>query len=126
MGYYEMGVDDTDVRDSGELEEAADTVLMLYRYFVEDEPAPRRIQRKRTKGWKMPPGAVYVGRPTKWGNPWLVTATMSANEAVELYKMDLKREPAEFFEPLRNKDLACWCPLDKPCHADVLLELANK
>ena len=33
---------------------------------------PRRIQRKRTKGWRMPEGAVYVGRPTKWGNPYPV------------------------------------------------------
>lgn len=40
-----------------------------------DTPAlcgPRRIQRKRTKGWKMPENTVYVGRPTKWGNPWRV------------------------------------------------------
>jgi hypothetical protein len=34
--------------------------------------------------------------------------------------------PYEFFEPLRGRDLACWCPLDQPCHADVLLELANR
>ncbi|MGV7636606.1 DUF4326 domain-containing protein, partial [Mycobacterium kansasii] len=34
--------------------------------------APKRIQRKRTKGWRMPEGAVYVGRPTKWGNPFIV------------------------------------------------------
>ncbi len=31
---------------------------------------PKRIQRKRSKGWRMPPNTVYVGRPTKWGNPW--------------------------------------------------------
>lgn len=31
---------------------------------------PQRIQRKRVKGWRMPEGAVYVGRPTEWGNPW--------------------------------------------------------
>lgn len=35
-----------------------------------DPHAPTRIQRKRTKGWKMPEGAIYVGRPTQWGNPW--------------------------------------------------------
>lgn len=33
---------------------------------------PQRIQRKRTKGWRMPEGAVYVGRPSRWGNPWSV------------------------------------------------------
>lgn len=32
--------------------------------------APRRIQRLRAKGWRMPPSAVYVGRPTRWGNPF--------------------------------------------------------
>ena len=37
---------------------------------IETMAQPKRIQRKRTKGWRMPPGAVYVGRPTKWGNPW--------------------------------------------------------
>jgi hypothetical protein len=34
--------------------------------------SPERIQRRRAKGWRMPDGAVYVGRPTKWGNPWIV------------------------------------------------------
>ena len=35
----------------------------------------KRIQRKRTKGWRMPPGAIYVGRPTKWGNPFYLRGT---------------------------------------------------
>lgn len=86
---------------------------------------PKRIQRKRTKGWRMPEGAVYVGRPTKWGNPWKVSKTMSADEAVELYRLGLYRESPKFFEELRGKDLACWCPIDQPCHADVLLRIAN-
>ena len=98
---------------------------------------PKRIQRKRTKGWRMPEGAVYVGRPTKWGNPWIVDpgrATSpatnqyraTADECVRLYD-DLANASAlgELAEWLRGKDLACWCPLDQPCHADVLLELAN-
>ena len=118
------------------------------------ENAPKRIQRKREKGWRMPEGAVYVGRPTKWGNPWKVgdlTFTvdvgtfvhgqplplhpMSATEACERYRgsvFDLywpdddevsigERAAVE----LRGRDLACWCPLDQPCHADVLLEIAN-
>ncbi len=34
---------------------------------------PKRIQRKRTKGWKMPANAVYVGRPSKWGNPFSIS-----------------------------------------------------
>ena len=81
---------------------------------------PKRIQRQRTKGWTMPAGAVYVGRPTKWGNPF------RGSTAVDSYLVHCapglramaKRE-------LRGKDLACWCSLDKPCHADVLLALAN-
>lgn len=82
---------------------------------------PKRIQRKRTKGWRMPAGTVYVGRPTRYGNPFI------GPEAVTLY-----REYAEAgglrgrcLKELRGKDLACWCPLNQPCHADVLLELAN-
>jgi Domain of unknown function (DUF4326) len=96
--------------------------------------APKRIQRKRTKGWKMPPNTVYVGRPTKWGNPW------RKGDAVDIYRswiaardMDLARSGRRFegfYSPdikaeLAGKNLACWCPLDQPCHADVLLEIAN-
>ena len=97
-----------------------------------------RIQRKRTKGWRMPEGAVYVGRPTWWGNPfaagesvYVVAQSATADTAigtvnpilaVELYR--LYAEELDVSE-LRGRDLACWCPLDQPCHADVLLELAN-
>ncbi len=85
---------------------------------------PQRIQRKRTKGWRMPEGAVYVGRPSKWGNPFAVGDDIAGLDATGFF--------AEFVAPkldlreLRGKDLACWCRLDQPCHADVLLELANK
>lgn len=105
---------------------------------------PRRIQRKRTKGWRMPLGAVYVGRPTVWGNPF------SGSSAVERYRSAMSgccsgvdgdvierwfrdhgwkgRRPVahEVASWLRGHDLACWCALDQPCHADVLLELANQ
>lgn len=119
---------------------------------------PKRIQRKRTKGWKMPAGAVYVGRPTKWGNPFCVEACGTRSKAVRVYRawMDgtftdksivriigggvkMPEQPISIFryliwrgglrrqlEELRGKDLACWCPLDQPCHADVLLEIANR
>jgi hypothetical protein len=84
----------------------------------------KRIQRKRTKGRKMPANTIYVGRPTKWGNPYPVSQ-YGLKRSLELYRAwlegNLLREP-RFLEPLRGKDLACWCPLDKPCHADVLLE----
>lgn len=93
---------------------------------------PKRIQRKRTKGWKMPANAVYVGRPTKWGNPWVVGSGWS-RAGVVAFHADWMRGIRDWptlpdrpdLAPLRGKDLACWFPLDQPCHADVLLELAN-
>lgn len=92
--------------------------------------APRRIQRKRTRGWRMPEGAVYAGRPTKWGNPYKNGGHMFMH-AVELYERWLKRDPRgkeiarAARRELRGRDLACWCALGQPCHADVLLEIAN-
>ncbi len=88
---------------------------------------PVRIQRKRQKGWKMPEGAVYVGRPTKWGNNFTV-AEYGAELAVFNFRQrmrNLQLIAPERFAELRGKDLMCWCPLDQPCHADVLLEIAN-
>ena len=93
---------------------------------------PKRIQRKRTKGWRMPSGVVYVGRPTKWGNPFckLLPGDNTA-QLVRLFRAWLRNGMMsgnllpEAKEQLRGKDLACWCPLDAPCHADVLIEVAN-
>ena len=108
---------------------------------------PKRIQCKRTKGWRMPEGAVYVGRPTLWGNPF-ATADEFREWLEEFRRRDVLNSPSRYsgsvldsravellislpFE-LRGKDLACWCPLDDEhgnrfsCHADVLLELANQ
>src|SRR5688500_7708213 len=85
---------------------------------------PKRIQRKRSKGWRMPEGAVYVGRPTRWGNPFRVGGSTSAAMAVAEFGVYVSLNGFDLTE-LRGKDLACWCPLDQPCHADVLLELAN-
>ncbi|MCC6457843.1 MAG: DUF4326 domain-containing protein [Caldilineaceae bacterium] len=88
----------------------------------------KRIQRKRSKGWKMPPNAVYVGRPTQYGNDFVVDVDGTAAECVAKYREHFIRPTLQvhgpaYFEPLRGKDLACWCPLDQPCHADVLIEL---
>jgi hypothetical protein len=91
---------------------------------------PERIQRRRTKGWRMPEGAVYVGRPTRWGNPYPVWETGGPELAVAYYRAWLGTDGAGLAVragwELRGRDLACWCPLDQPCHADVLLELANR
>jgi len=100
---------------------------------------PKRIQRKRTKGWKMPAGAVYVGRPTKWGNPCHVGMFKgyTHDQAVKDHARWLKRDSSapwyvltppttkEIRAALRGKDLACWCPPGSPCHADTLLKIAN-
>lgn len=109
---------------------------------------PQRIQLSRTKGWRKPPNTVVVSRPSKWGNPFRVAndggwvaygwgrvwcgfdSRAEATEcAIEKYRSVATRwqsfglpNPAE----LTGKNLACWCPLDQPCHADVLLELANR
>jgi hypothetical protein len=109
-------------------------------------PRPQRVQRSRVKGWKTPPNTVYVGRPTKWGNPFRVSTAKcscrsvgecnhhcaaTAEEAVRLYRVWAEgwtndRGLKTKLKELRGKNLSCWCPLDKPCHADVLLELANQ
>jgi hypothetical protein len=93
---------------------------------------PIRVQRKRIKGWKMPEGAVYVGRPTRWGNPFAAGPDMTARTAVDRYRSMwleyIEREPRALIRlrvRLGGKNLACWCALDRPCHADVLLKIAN-
>jgi hypothetical protein len=106
------------------------------------DPRPRRIQRRRTKDWRIPEGAVYVGRPTKWGNPFYLVDVLDAfcgdeqearEDCVRSYRRWLHEDEAyvalastiDARRELRGRDLACWCRLDQPCHADVLLEIAN-
>jgi hypothetical protein len=134
---------------------------------------PERIQRRRTKGWKMPDNAVYVGRGTKWGNPFALGKTLvrypgidgaeweiegrsgktpgerhpykhpdgsvtwhrvefaTREQVVELYALhtgpmgSYELDEDEVRRKLGGKTLVCWCPEGSPCHADVLLELAN-
>ena len=91
---------------------------------------PKRFQQKRVKGWKMPRDGVYVGRPTKWGNPFKIDAKTSREQSIAKFERYIsKMEPQKrktLLTPLRGKDLGCWCPLDVPCHADVLLKWANR
>ena len=114
------------------------------------QQAPQRIQRKRTKGWQMPANTICVTRPGRYGNPYTIKAAREAGykgteaevakhcvdmfrrawiQAIEFGKRD-HHPPMPFGDPiflgpLKGKNLACWCPLDQPCHADVLIELAN-
>ncbi len=95
---------------------------------------PERIQRMRVKGWKMPDNTVSVTRPGRWGNPYKAGDPMEgfphikidALEAVKLFKTRMPDFVKEAIRrELAGKNLACWCPIGSPCHADVLLEIAS-
>lgn len=113
----------------------------------------KRIQMTRQKPWRADhPDAVIVDRRTEWGNPFQIgePGISDAQTAVNLFRGAIlvchhlrTNRPERGLGPilsdelggisaietirreLRGKDLACWCPLDAPCHADVLLEIAN-
>ena len=82
--------------------------------------------RYATRSEQPPPDAVYVGRPSKWGNPFIIGRDGSREEVVGKYQeyivnnTDLLCQLPE----LQGRDLVCWCA-PKPCHADVLMRLAN-
>lgn len=89
---------------------------------------PKRYQRSRQKGAHLPDDVVVVTRPTRWGNPHPLS--LGRPEAVRRYEQDLLAGRLPFTvddvrRDLRGKDLACYCPVDQPCHVDVLLEIAN-
>lgn len=95
---------------------------------------PRRIQRKREKGWRMPANTIYVGRPTIFGNPFEGGTDVVADYAAWLGPYGESLFPSlknkrywllNALPRLQGKNLCCWCRLDQPCHADVLLKLAN-
>ena len=94
---------------------------------------PKRIQLSRKKGWRLPPGAVVVARPTRWGNPFKAAApdAKSRSIVVARYRKWLSSAAGKSIrlaarECLAGRDLACWCPLDGPCHADALIKVANE
>lgn len=84
---------------------------------------PQRIQLKRTKGWRMPENTVKVDRTTKWGNPWTFENSGNVHPVM---RFACETAPLMDLSPLRGKNLACWCKPNAECHADILLELANK
>lgn len=82
-----------------------------------------RVWNKRDPN--IPKNAVYVGRPTKWGNPFVIGQDGNRDEVISKYRSWLWAQgPAYALEELRGKDLVCWCA-PKACHADVLMEAAN-
>lgn len=103
---------------------------------------PVRIQLRRTAGWRMPDNTVKVDRTSRWGNPFEVgkphpyclpeniaagdecAKPLTAADAVACFEALPWTD--EELAPLRGKNLACWCAYSTPCHADVLLRLANR
>lgn len=106
---------------------------------------PQRIQLSRRKGWRMPPHTVKVDRTTKWGNPFIVGEDGTRARCIELFRLligggllcisageaCLSRQRTLLLNipdaraALAFHNLACWCPLSAPCHADVWLEFIN-
>lgn len=70
---------------------------------------------------------VYIGRPTKWGNPYSITKTVNRFQAIQMYKDWIYQNPALMAgakKELKGKNLVCFCaPL--ACHGDILLKIAN-
>lgn len=126
---------------------------------------PKRLQQKRTRGWRMPENGRGIGRPSRWGNFYRVedggfnrgfivaayarfsngerlmyenwtapndgywTKKQAIQKSLALFRQYAEeraaREP-EWLEPLRGKDLYCWCPEGASCHGDILIELSNR
>jgi hypothetical protein len=103
---------------------------------------PERIQLRRIRGWRLPPNTARVDRSTRWGNPCRVGMfkDYTAADAVRDFELWIARDLSvrsfenAFGEPpsieeivahLHGKNLACWCKPGEPCHADVLLRIAN-
>jgi hypothetical protein len=105
---------------------------------------PNRIRLSRAKGWRLPASAVNVARPSRWGNPFVVGTDGTREQCVAMFaqlcrgfinlggrhsvdeQLTFYRRVRRYLADLQGRDLACWCALDgKPCHADVLLHLAN-
>ena len=88
---------------------------------------PKVLNRKDVSN---PPNSVYIGRPSKWANPFIIGKDGTREEVIEKYKnwlLETEWTTGLILDigELRGKDLVCWCsPL--PCHGDILLELANK
>jgi len=113
---------------------------------------PVRLQLSRKKGFDLQAlsratngrDAVHVARPGKWGNPFVIGKDGTRADCVNLFETMLgghiclttvaSVEIQSAFllmaghdvAELRGKNLACWCSARAPCHADLLLEIANR
>ena len=104
---------------------------------------PKRVQRKRTKGYKLPANTICVNRPSVWGNPFIVGQFGTQQECVDAYELllsgkiclsnqvdfETQKKYYEFVRDhkheLKGKNLACFCSEFSPCHADILLKVCN-
>lgn len=108
---------------------------------------PKRIQLRRTKGWRKPEGAVVCTRPGRYGNPYRPEdyaddyPDADPAERLRMCLSDFRGlaegrwarfgdappypSPQEIRDELAGRDLGCSCALDQPCHVDILLEVAN-
>lgn len=97
---------------------------------------PIRLQLSRRAGFRLQATslstngleAVNCARPSEWGNPCRVvgaiTPALACVEFDDYARSMLKCDP-HWLDPLRGKNLGCWCKIGQPCHADILLVLAN-
>lgn len=87
-----------------------------------------KVLNKRNFPKGLPFGSVYVGRPTKFGNPFQINAESERDDIVEKYIQYMKENPLlceDAKRELKGKDLVCWCS-PKRCHADILIKIANE
>ena len=86
-----------------------------------------KVLNARQAGTKPAADRVYVGRPSKWGNRFVIGRDGSRDEVIAKYRAWIVQQPALMaaLPELRNKDLVCWCAPNR-CHGEVLIELANR
>jgi len=70
---------------------------------------------------------VYIGRPSKWGNPFEISLDQNREQVLEKYEVWLRGNEKLLadLEELRGKTLGCWC-FPKPCHGNVLIKLLHE
>lgn len=123
---------------------SSSTLLKMFAIACEEldaatwKPHPLRVQRKRTKGFRLPPKSVCMTRGTIYGNPfqtakefeeWLLHDKVNPTQLIRqecLFSLPLRRQKIlSTIHEHRGRYLACFCPLTQPCHVDILAQLAN-
>ena len=86
--------------------------------------SPKVLNKKRDR---ITENSVYIGRPSKWGNPFVIGKDGTREDVIRQYEEYVMSMPSllEALHELRGKDLVCWCS-PYCCHGDVLIRLANE